>query len=204
MYKDINDYELLYLVAENDEAAYNDLFSKYDKMIRIEAKKFYRRCDYLGISLDDIYQAGLYGFSLAIDNFDEKEGVLFYTYANTFIVREIQTLLRNHGRYKHALLSQCVSLDKEVDDEGNLLSLFIDNGVNIVNQCEEHLIQMNLLNFKYELPFLYSLIYELRLNSFNNKEISELLGIKYKTVDNAIMSIKNKLKKELNKIELCN
>ena len=195
MYKNINDYELLYLVAENDEVAYNDLFSKYDNMIKIESKKFYRKCNYLGISLDDIYQAGLYGFSLAIDNFDEKEGVLFYTYANTFIIREIQTLLRNHSRNKHLLLSESVSLDKEIDDEGNLFSLFIDNGVNIVTQYEDHISQKDLLNFKYELPFLHSLIYELRLNSFSNIESARLLDIKYKTVDNAITSIKSKLKK---------
>lgn len=83
MYKDINDYELLYLIAENNEVAYNNIYDKYDNIIKIEAKKYYRKCKYLGFSLEDLYQVGLYGFGLALSNYIEQEGVLFYTYANT-------------------------------------------------------------------------------------------------------------------------
>lgn len=203
MYRNTNDYELLYLISENNEAAYNDIFSKYNNIIMIEAKKFYNKCRYLGISLDDIYQAGLYGFSLAISNFNENEGVLFYTCAITFITREIQTFIRNSGRQKHNVLSDCISLDKTIDEDGNTMDNLIDSGFDMIKQYSDYQNTKRLLEFKHDLPFLYSLIYELRINNFSNKEISMLLDIKYKAVDNAMRYIKNKLKKELNKIELC-
>lgn len=202
MYKNVNDYELLYLVAENDEDAYNDIFKKYKQMVHIEANKIYKKCGYLGISIDDFYQAGYYGLCMAINNFDEQMGVLFYTYANKYIVRELQTLIRDNSRYKHSILSDGVSLNMEIDEEGNTLDILIAGEKDIINKYEETIKYKKIIDFKYSLSFLYSLIFELRMNNFNNIEIANLLDIKYKTVDNAIMSIKNKLKKELNKIEL--
>ena len=202
MYKDINDYELLYLIAEKDENAYNSIYTKYSNMIKIQARKMYRKSKYLGISYDDIYQAGLYGLAMAINNYDEKEGVLFYTCANTFILREIQNLIHNHNRCKHNILSDSLSLNAEIDSDGNVVLDFIENQNNSIKEYYENLTINKLLDFKYELPFLHSLIYELRLNNFTNQEIATLLEIKYKTIDNALMNIKGKLKKQLNKIEV--
>lgn len=202
MYKDINDYELLYLIAEKDENAYNSIYTKYSNMIKIQAKKMHRKSKYLGISYDDIYQAGLYGLAMAINNYDEKEGVLFYTCANTFILREIQNLIHNHNRCKHNILSDSLSLNAEIDSDGNVVLDFIENQNNSIKEYYENLTINKLLDFKYELPFLHSLIYELRLNNFTNQEIATLLEIKYKTIDNALMNIKGKLKKQLNKIEV--
>ena len=54
---------------------------------------------------------------------------------------------------------------------------------------------MDILMLKHDLPFSQSLIFELKLNNFSNREISQLLDIKYKTIDNAVTSIRNKFKK---------
>lgn len=202
MYKNINAYELLYLISENDEEAYNSLYKKYGEMIKIEAQKIYRSYRYLGISWDDLYQAGLYGLNSAIKNFDEHKGVLFYTYVKTFVKHEFQTFIRNHSREKHNILSNSISLDKEIDDDGNCIDSLIENKVNNIDEfyANEHVKQI--LDFKYDLSFLHSLIYELKINNFTNKEISILLNLDYKKVDNAISSIKNKLRKKQNIIEV--
>ena len=157
MYKDINDYELLYLIAEKDENAYNSIYTKYSNMIKIQAKKMHQKSKYLGISYDDIYQAGLYGLAMAINNYDEKEGVLFYTCANTFILREIQNLIHNHNRCKHNILSDSLSLNAEIDSDGNVVLDFIENQNNSIKEYYENLTINKLLDFKYELPFLHSL-----------------------------------------------
>jgi len=202
MYKDINDYELLYLIAENDEVAYNDMYLKYNGIVKAEANKLYRKCKYLGISKEDIYQAGLYGLTQAIDNFDEHGGVLFYTYVLAFINREMQTFVRNKSRIKHNILSDSISLDKEIDSEGNTVSLFIGGEADTYKCYEDYIKSKRILDLKYDMPPLCSLVFEMRLNNFSNKEISVLLDTKYKVVDNALTKIKNMLKKELNKIEL--
>ena len=202
MYKNVNDYELLYLISESDEEAYNSLYKKYGEMIKMEAKKLYYSYRYLGISWDDIYQAGLYGLNSAIKNFDEHKGVLFYTYVKIFVKHEFQTLIRNHSREKHNVLSNSISLDKEIDDDGNCIDSLIDAKVNNIEEFYANERMKRILNFKYELSFLNSLIYELKINNFTNKEISILLDLDYKKVDNAIHSIKNKLRKKQNVIEV--
>ena len=202
MYRDVNDYELLYLIAEKDEDAYNGICDKYNNMVQIQANKIYKKCKYLGISYEDVYQVGLYGLNKAINSFDEKEGVLFYTCASTYITREILTFIRNNDRYKHNILSDSLSLNTEIDTDGNIVLDFIENKNNNIKDYYENDTINKILDFKYELPFLHSQIYELRLNNFTNKEISILLNVKYKTVDNAVTSIKGKLKKQLNKIEV--
>ncbi len=202
MYKNVNDYELLYLISESDEEAYNSLYKKYGEMIKMEAKKLYYSYRYLGISWDDIYQAGLYGLNSAIKNFDEHKGVLFYTYVKIFVKHEFQTLIRDHSREKHNVLSNSISLDKEIDDDGNCIDSLIDAKVNNIEEFYANERMKRILNFKYELSFLNSLIYELKINNFTNKEISILLDLDYKKVDNAIHSIKNKLRKKQNVIEV--
>lgn len=202
MYKNVNDYELLYLISESDEEAYNSLYQKYGEMIKMEAKKLYYSYRYLGISWDDIYQAGLYGLNSAIKNFDEHKGVLFYTYVKIFVKHEFQTLIRDHSREKHNVLSNSISLDKEIDDDGNCIDSLIDAKVNNIEEFYTNERMKQILNFKYELSFLNSLIYELKINNFTNKEISILLDLDYKKVDNAIHSIKNKLRKKQNVIEV--
>ncbi|MBQ7136539.1 MAG: sigma-70 family RNA polymerase sigma factor [Bacilli bacterium] len=202
MYKDLNDYELLYLISEKDENAYNEICSKYSELVKKETNKIYRKCKYLGISKEDVYQAGLYALTKAIDSFDEHGGVLFYTYASTFVAREIQTFIRDKSRNKHNLLSDGISLDKEIDDEGTTLSSFILGNDGANKNYDDYLIGKWLLDLRYDMPDLCSQVFELRLNNFCNKEISVLLDTKYKTIDNSIVKIKNILKKELNKFEL--
>lgn len=202
MYKNINDYELLYLIKEEDEYAYNSMYLKYSNVIKKLASKIHKNISYLGISYDDIYDAGLYGLSKAIKDFDDNSDVLFYTCANTYILREISSFIRGHSRYKHSVLSNSVSLDKEIDNEGNTIIDLIENSDNNIKNYLEHEKCKKILDLKYEMPLLYALIYELKLNDFNNTEIVTLLDIKYKTLDNALFKIKRKLKKELNKIEV--
>ena len=110
-------------------------------------------------------------------------------------------LVRNNSRNKHNVLSDSLSLNGEIDDEGNVMLDFIENNNNNISDYFDNDTINKLWDFKYDLPFVYSLIYELRLNNFNNQEIMTLLDIKYKTLDNALRNIRDKLKKRLNKIE---
>jgi len=195
MYKNLNDYELLYLVSENDEEAYNDICTKYEKLIKTKAKNIYKKCRYIGVSIEDLYGAGLYGLSLAIKNFNDKGNNLFYTVATTYITNEILSFVRNQDRNKHSILSSSMPLDKEIDDEGNTVEKLIGISTNTIDEYYDNLDSINFLNYKYDLSIQQSLIYELKLNNFSNREIATLLDIDYKKVDNALTCIRNKLKK---------
>ena len=194
MYKNINDYELLYLISENDEYAYNDIYTKYTEIAKIEAKKAHKKCKYLGISIDDLYQIGLFGLTKAIANYKANDGILFYTCACVYINKEIQTFIRDKQRHKHSILSDSISLDKELDIDGTTLFEICSSDADIQRDYDSYLKCKKILDYKYFFSFIDSQIYELRLNGFTNQEISILLDIKYKKIDNALTKIKNILK----------
>jgi len=202
MYKNINDYELLYLISENDEIAYNDIYKKYTEIVKIEAKKVYKKCKYLGIGIDDLYQVGLLGLTKAVANYKESEGILFYTCASVYINKEIQTFIRDKQRHKHIILSDSISLDKELDIDGTTLFEIYSCSEDVQSNYDSYLKCKKILDFKYCFSFLDSQIYELRLNGFSNQEIATLLDVKYKKIDNTLTKIRNLLKKDLNNIEL--
>ena len=201
MYKEYNDYELLYLIAEKDEFAYNKMHSKYNKLIKCIATKIYNNSKYYGFGLDDIYEVGLCGFYNAIDNFNEKEGVSFYTYAISVITKEMMTFIRNYNRDKHNILSDSISLNKKVIDDDKSIEDFIAINDDRIDNFYDIDVSKKMKDLKYELPFLHSLVYELRINNFNNKEITILLDIGYKKLDNIIRDIKDKLIKQIKLIE---
>ena len=201
MYKEYNDYELLYLISENDEDAYNELFTKYNRLIKTLAKRVYGNSKYLGFSFEDIYDEGLCGFYSAVTSFNDKEGILFYTYVMATITKRMTTFVRDYNRNKHNVLSDSLSLNKPVDGANNTIDNFIVSSEEKDDVFYNFERLKQIIDFKYELPFLHSLVYELRLNNFNNKEIATLLGICYKKVDNILRDIKDRFAKRINLIE---
>ena len=65
-YKDINDYELIYHVRENDEYAYNTLINKYSFLVNKLAYEYYSKNRNLGIELEDLIQEGFFAISMSI------------------------------------------------------------------------------------------------------------------------------------------
>lgn len=195
MYNGYNDYELLYLISENDEDAYNELNNKYNRIIKNMAKRIYNNSKYYGFELDDIYQIGLYGLYKAVEMFDEKQGVLFYTYAISVITKEMMTFIRNYSREKHNILSDSISMNKQIDDDGRSMENFIVNYDNISDDFNNFEVSKKIIDVKYDLPFIHSLVFELRLNNFSNKDITILLDIGYKKLDNILRYIKDKFEK---------
>ena len=78
-YKNINDYELLYYVKENDDNALNTLFNKYDPVINKLASKYYRKYKYIGITYEDLIQEARIGLMNSIKSFDDEQS-LFYSF----------------------------------------------------------------------------------------------------------------------------
>ena len=85
-YDEINDYEVLSMVADNEDAT-ELLFKKYKPLIVGLAKKIYNNNQNTGFDLNDLIQEGMIGFSTAINTFDENKDTTFFTYAKTCIER---------------------------------------------------------------------------------------------------------------------
>lgn len=197
-YKGVNDYELLYLVGENNEEVYNSIYAKYKPLIHKMAKTLCENYKSALVEYDDLFQEGMYGLNNAIKNFNGKSGSLFYTLAKLCISREMNGYITKMLRGKNIILSSAVSFDTPISKNGFIVEDTLyshDDSVEL--QFESIEMEKYILDLKYELKDEYMPVYELKLNGFSNAAIANLLDLRYKDVDNYLRSIKKTLRRKI-------
>ena len=194
-YKEYNDYELVYEVREQSEEAYNLIIKKYSKLINKIADEYYRNNKKYKVDYEDIVQEGYFGLLQALNNYNESN-TLFYTFASVCIRREMERMLKTHTRQKNLSINKAISLYKPINqNEDACLEDVIPSSDNVEESIMSDIMVKKLMDYKYELPFEMSIIYELRYNKFNNDEISILLDIPKKKVEKLVNKIKREVKK---------
>lgn len=203
-YEDENDYELLYMVSENnDDDAKEIFFKKYDNLIRMKASKYTKFVSSKGFDFNDLFQEGRLGLTQALNDFKNQRNVSFFTFANLCIDRQISSFLRNIAREKHEVLNNSISLDTTINTIGRPITDLILDDKNI--DPEESFIEME------EKEQLFSEIdkllteserdvFNLRVQGFTYKEISQLLNITEKSIGGTMGRIKVKIKKAMKTI----
>lgn len=197
-YKGVNDYELLYLVGENNEEVYNSIYVKYKPLIHRMAKTLCENYKSALVEYDDLFQEGMYGLNNAIKSFNGKSGSLFYTLAKLCISREMNGYVAKMLRGKNMILSSAVSFDTPISKNGFVVEDTLyshDDSVEL--QFESIEMEKYILDLKYELKDEYMPVYELKLNGFSNAAIANLLDLRYKDVDNYLRSIKKTLRRKI-------
>ena len=189
-YNNINDYELVYQIKENDEVAYKTIFEKYTPMVKKIATDYYNKSKNFGVELDDLCQEGFFAISKALIDYDGQTS-LFYTYVYVCIKREIEKYLKTFTRLKHKSLNESLSLNMPINDEDLFLEDIIPSKFNIEDTILYNDLLEKIYLHKYDFNFDTSLIYELKINNFTNIEIAILLELPYKKVDNTIRNIRN-------------
>lgn len=198
MYKEYDDNELLYLIAEQNEDATNILYEKYKTIVAIKVKKYLRYANKIGLEYSDLYQEGMVGLSEAIEGFKESKETKFSTFANLCIERQIFSVLTKSSRKKHNILNESLSLDNTYEDNLSLLNFVFDKssdpGIYIENRERVEELYKKIVN---NLTDLENEVFKLKINGFDYKEICEMLNKSYKSVDTALQRVKNKIKKIL-------
>ena len=197
-YDNANDYEVLSMVADNEEAT-ETLFHKYKPLIIGLAKKIYNTTQNTGFDLNDLIQEGMIGFSTAINTFDENKDTTFFTYAKTCIERRLISLVKSASRFKHQLLNESYYVEDLAHDNKGLENLLEDSNSNPENKLIDNENAKELVkNIQKTLTPFESAVFELKISGFNYREIAEILDKDNKSIDNAISRIKNKAQKFLN------
>ena len=195
-YKTLNDNELVYLCAENNEDAANILIEKYKNCILATLKEYLKEYNVVGMEISDLYQEGLIGLIHAINTFDENKEVTFYTYANACIKSTLISAMRNSFRMKNRILNNSFPLDKIVNDTNyNYYEIFNDVSTDpdkLIFKEEEKNEKIN--KIKSKLSKNEKNIFELRLSGLNNSEVAELIDKDKKYVENAMFRISKKFK----------
>lgn len=196
MYKEHNDYELLYLVSENNEDAKDIFFDKYRPIVELKAKKLYPCVINKGYELNDLIQEGMIGLSQAMNDYKEQKNVKFSTFASICIERQIMTFVRDVNRQKHKILNDSLSIDSTIDKKGRPLKEIIFDEKN--RNPEDSLIEIDeevelLSKIKSLLTDKEYEVFELRKQGFSYQEIALLLNTTKKAVDGTISRIKSKI-----------
>ena len=200
-YRDLNDNELVYLCAENNEDAINLIVNKYKNCILMILKEYLKEYNIIGVEVADLYQEGLIGLMHAIHSYNPTRDVLFYTYANACIRTSLISAIRQTFRQKNRILNYSYSLDKIFEDSGdNLYEILKDESYEpnkLLLSSEEENELINKLKSKLSKSELA--IFELRLKGLSNGEIASLIDKDTKYIENSLFRIKRKYK-ELNKV----
>ena len=196
-YKEENDYELNYLVSENNEEAKEIVFKKYKPIIEMKARKFKEYVENRGYDYNDLIQEGMMGLSKAIKDYSSQKNTQFKSFANLCIDRQLSTFIRNIDREKHKILNNSVSIDMNIDSLGKPLIELLDNK-NI--DPEEAFVQVEEQSELYNkvkevLTASENEVFDLRVQGFSHKEIASLLNISEKSVAGRIQRIRKKVSK---------
>lgn len=202
MYDNINDYDLLDKVSEN-EIATEKLFEKYRPLINKIASKAYYKNKNSGLELNDLIQEGMIGFSVALNTYNENKDASFFTFARMCIIRKILSSITSSKRQKNLILNESISVENISDDSNQKEKIFTDNNSNPENIL---IIGENIKEIMYEiekdLTNLEKEVFELRTAGFSYKEIAELLEKTPKSIDNTIGRIRVKTNKYLKENKL--
>ena len=194
-----SDYELLYLISENNEDAKKLFYEKYKPIIEMKVKKYISYVESRGYDFNDLVQEGMIGLSRAITDYKSQKDVQFNTFANVCIERQIFSFLRNIDSGKHKVLNDSLSFDTTTNTYGKSLDEILDDKninpeTSFVQNEETNDLFDNILS---ELTEREAEVFKLRSQGFTYKEIASLLNISEKSVSKAIEKIKIKAKKVL-------
>lgn len=135
-YRDINDFEVLYLVEENQSDYKEIVFKKYEPILKKISYDFFCKMKNFGVEYDDVYQEALIGLNYAIDHFDFTKEDKFYTYAILCIKSKLKTYYAKNSNGKNKILNESMLFMQynDVDIESIFSTKFDDSYICFYNK----------------------------------------------------------------------
>ena len=194
-YKELNDYELLYLIYQSDDLAFNELSCKYEAYIIYLVDSIYRT-DPCGVSKEDCIQECKLRFYEAVKSFRDDQGCSFLTYLTVCVKRKMM----GFQRYKHQYVQRAVgmmSLDMMIGEDEQ--SYLVDN-----IRCKDKMLEpeyrtryndsvRKVNSFIMDLSEQDQKIWQMMNADLSYQQAADLIGISKKTYDNRCQSIKRRI-----------
>jgi len=192
-YDGYKDEDLLNLIHYGNEEALNFLIKKYRGNVQAKASTYFLR----GADKEDLVQEGMIGLYKAIRNFKGGKMSSFKTFAELCIKRQMFTAVKTAARQKHGPLNAYISLYKPLSNQESaymLLDMIAEKNITnpellLINQEEFEEKKQKIAEL---LSKLEQRVWALYINDYSYTEISELLSVSEKSIDNAIQRIKRK------------
>ena len=184
MYKDYNDYEILYMVGEQSD--FNILYKKYQPLIYKMVRKYQGMFKNYGYELDDLMQIGYMTLYKASYLYNSYNNSLFYTYFITSLKRALSNEIRLNKTLKKKCLNEAISYDNIIP---NTDTSYID-----LIPCKDKINyeddEKKFIYFKNSLSFINACVFEMLYNGFSKKEISVLVKSEGYNINTCINEIR--------------
>ena len=192
----MTDEELVYFAQKGDNISCENLLEKYKSLVRSVTRMFF----ITGADNEDLLQEGMIGLYKAVLSFSSEKNILFSSYAEICIKRQVLSAIKTANRMKHMPLNSYISINKE-DEEGNTIDERYNFSINSddvtdpeeiainheTNEKFHQVIESTLSEFEKKVLYLF-------FNGDSYAEIAKALNKDSKAVNNALQRIKRKLK----------
>lgn len=194
MYREIDDYEILYMIQENNDY-YELILEKYKPLIITICKQRLSGIKEMGYELEDLMQIANMAVYEAIKTYSEYENAKFYTYVAKCIHNKLNVELRNNSSDKKKALNTAISYDANIPGTNTpLIDLLEDKTViNPYQYLDIKELKDKYVYYLNSLPFEVAGVYQLRLQGFNQSEIQTLLNINELAYERCLKTIKRRL-----------
>ncbi len=169
------------------------ILDKYYPMVVKISSKYYAPW----AEFDDIVQSGLVGLIKAVFYFEDSRSS-FNSYAWRSIEGEIQTFLTYQNRKKNRILSDSYSMDSfNTDEEDEQSDYFMPSS-------DTSVLRKSVVSLIYEelnkiLKDDETGIFDMWINGYSYKEISEALNVTTKKIDNTVQKVKKVLREKVDR-----
>ena len=194
MYREIDDYEILYMIQENNDY-YELILEKYKPLIITICKQRLSGIKEMGYELEDLMQIANMAVYEAIKTYSEYENAKFYTYVAKCIHNKLNVELRNNSSDKKKALNTAISYDANIPGTNTpLIDILEDKTViNPYQYLDIKELKEKYIYYLNSLPFEVAGVYQLRLQGFNQSEIQTLLNINELAYERCLKTIKRRL-----------
>ena len=190
----LTDEQLAIMAREGSETAEEILIEKYKGLVRMKARAYFM----VGAEPEDVVQEGMIGLVKAIRNFDAGRDASFKTFASTCINNQIIKAIRKAERVKNQPLNDAISLNDQVGDGEEGLTIGDILRASMSDEPEEKLIYEESLSMLGDLSQktfspLETQVLRGKIQGKTYQEIARELGKSPKTIDNALQRIRKKI-----------
>ena len=180
----LTDEELAALAQQGWEEETTQLVSRYIPLVRARAARYFGP----GLERDDLMQEGFIGLLKAIRSYDPARGSSFCTFAALCVNRRMISAVQSSNSDGNTPLRDYCSISREeMESFGDL-----DPEQYLIGK-EEGKAQLSRILSQLSVFEQHAL--KLYLSGHSYREMSEILRVSPKSVDNAIQRIRRKLKK---------
>jgi DNA-directed RNA polymerase specialized sigma24 family protein len=119
---DVSDDELIFLVRQKQEEAFEILFNRLKSKQERIVKKLLFEHRYCGLDEHDLLLIAIQTLYLAIDSYDPSKAI-FDAYFHILLQRELINEMKKFNSGNHVILNTALSLDEPLDDQHQLYDM---------------------------------------------------------------------------------